>query len=189
METKKLLFVLIAVVISVAVAASVITYSITKNNMKSGEIYIETDEYQTMMKYFEMEDIADVLANSYYTDVDTEKITVGALEGMVAALDDGYSRFYPEEDFNYFNAATSDSYVALGMLLRKDAGTGYVRVDHVFADTPAYDMNMNKGDLILSVDGRDTSDLDIDCAVNRIRGLEGTEVVLQVIPQDGKQVE
>ena len=185
MTGRRLAFLLAAVVITVAAATAIITYSIAINNSRSvGEIYIAGEEYDRLMKYFEMDDVATEIENAYYQDADGEAMLVGALEGMVESLGDGYSHFYDEEDYKYFDERSEGSYIGLGMMLEKDEETGYARVSRVFADTPAYDSNILVGDLIAEIDGRDTREIDIDNAVSRLRGQDGTEVTLKIISSD-----
>lgn len=185
MTGRRLAFLLAAIVITVAAATAIITYSIAINNSRSvGEIYIAGEEYDRLMKYFEMDDVATEIENAYYQDADGEAMLVGALEGMVESLGDGYSRFYDEEDYKYFDERSEGSYIGLGMMLEKDEETGYARVSRVFADTPAYDSNILVGDLIAEIDGRDTREIDIDNAVSRLRGQDGTEVTLKIISSD-----
>ena len=117
---------------------------------------------------------------SYYADTEDMNVSTGALKGMVSALGDGYSAFYEEEDFKYFDEKSEGSYIGQGMMLKKNRSTGYAMVSRVFADTPAFDANIQVGDLILEIDGRDTRKIDIDNAVSRLRGLDGTELSLKV---------
>lgn len=181
MTGKRLLFLIAAVFVTTAVAASLLAYNLgIKSARGTGEIYIEGDEYEKLLQYFELDDVKDVIQESYYTELEEAALTIGALKGMVEALGDGYSRFYEKEDFQYFDAKSEGSYIGQGMMLRRNAATGYAEVSKVFADTPAFEANILEGDLVLSIDGRDTRDIDIDNAVSRLRGVDGTKLVLKV---------
>ena len=65
------------------------------------------------------------------------------------------------------------------MMLERDAATDYMRVTRVFADTPAYDANIVAGDLILSIDGSDTQYMEVQTALGRLRGIDGTKVTIR----------
>lgn len=181
MRGKRLIFLISAIVVVVAAVTALVTHAVTIETMREGgEIYIKGDEYEKLMEYFELDDLKKVLDESYYADTEDMNVSTGALKGMVSALGDGYSAFYEEEDFKYFDEKSEGSYIGQGMMLKKNRSTGYAMVSRVFADTPAFDANIQVGDLILEIDGRDTRKIDIDNAVSRLRGLDGTELSLKV---------
>ena len=72
-------------------------------------------------------------------------------------------------------------------MLEKDAKTGYIRVTRVFADTSGYEANILKGDLITSIDGRDTREIDAENAIARLKGQSGTEAKLKIISSDSDE--
>lgn len=139
------------------------------------------------MQYFEIGNISDIVAREYYKDVDEAEITSGALSGSINILNDGYSKYYPEEDYSWFDDTLEGSYIGQGLMLEKDEKTGYLKVTRVFAETAAYDANVLKGDLITSIDGRDTRQIDVENAVARLRGKSGAEIKLKIISEDSQE--
>lgn len=180
MEKKKVLFLCIAIAVSCILAASCLTYYFTKTASKQ-EMYISGEQYDRLMTYFELDEIEKLIDDNYYTEIDADQLAQGSLQGMVEALGDGYSRYYPSEDFAYMDERTEGSYIGQGLMLEKDDLTGYMTVVRVFADTPAYDANILEGDLITLIDGRDTRLIDVENAVSRLRGQDGTTVTLSLI--------
>ena len=76
----------------VAVTFSLVTYFTTGYFMKTsnnGRIYVEKDEYDFLMQYFEIGNISDIVAREYYKDVDEAEITSGALSRAVSAKSTG----------------------------------------------------------------------------------------------------
>jgi len=108
----------------------------------------------------------------------------GALEGIMEHLGDGYSRFYDERYFQYFDENTEGSYMAQGMLVDKDTETGYIIVKRVFPETPAYEQNIVAGNYITAIDGMDTLSMDAECAVSCLRGKNGVEIKLDILAGD-----
>lgn len=185
MTAKRLIFLIVAIAITAAAGSAIITYQIAMSNARSvGEIYISGDEYNRLMKYFEMDDVQAGVQNAYYKDVDPDQMLIGGLKGMVEILGDGYSRFYDKDDYQYFDEKSEGSYIGLGMMLQKDEETGYAKVSQVFADTPAYENNILVGDILAEIDGKDTREIDIDNAVSRLRGQDGTEVTVKIVSSD-----
>ena len=173
-----------------AVTFSLLSFFLTGFFMRSsdnGRIYIDNNEYSELMRYFELKEIADIVEEQYCGDADRDTLIGGALSGSVDVLDDGYSRFYPAEDFAWFDGAEESSGIAQGLMLEKDAKTGYIRVTRVFADTSGYEANILKGDIITSIDGRDTREIDVENAVARLKGQSGTEAKLTIISGDSDE--
>lgn len=179
MKKKQIIALCAAVAFMFAVGASVVTYLIMKHSNKD-EIYVAGDRYNRLLKFFELDDIADLVDTNYYKESESDELVLGALKGFVNELGDGYSKFYPEEYFKYFDENTEGSYMGQGMLVDKDEETGYIRVNRVFADTPAHEQNISAGNLIKSIDGMDTSLMDAESAVSCLRGADGTDITLTV---------
>lgn len=176
---KKMYYILLVVLVAAIVVASLVTFYFTKKSIESGEIYLKGEEYNALMKYFELEDIRNIISENYIREVDEETLVQGSLKGIVDSLNDGYSAFYSEEDYQNFDENSEGSFIALGMMLERDSATDYMRVTRVFADTPAYDANIVAGDLILSIDGDDTQYMEVQTALGRLRGIDGTKVALR----------
>ena len=177
MTKKQIIILCVIVAVAFTVVSSTLTYYFTTNSR--GEIYLSGDEYERLMNYFEQDEIAELIAENYYDEVDRTALIDGTFKGMVESLGDGYSRYYDEEDFQYFDATAEGSYIGQGMLLTEDE-SGYVRVSRVFPDTPAYEANITAGALILSIDGRDTREIDVENTVSRLRGKDGIDVKLRI---------
>ena len=112
----------------VAVTFSLVTYFTTgyfTKTSNNGRIYVDKDEYDFLMQYFEIGNISDIVAREYYKDVDEAEITSGALSGSINILNDGYSKYYPEEDYSWFDDTLEGSYIGQGLMLEKDEKTGY----------------------------------------------------------------
>lgn len=189
MSTKRIVLILCIVAIISASSAVLLTYGAAYASVRSeGEIYIKSDEYDKLMRFFELNSVEKRINESYYKDVDAETLIDGAFYGMVESMGDGYSRFYPEEDFKEFDEKSEGSYIGQGMMLEEDT-SGFKRVVRVFPGTSADEANVLVGDLILAVDGRDTRKIDMDNTVSRLRGADGTTLTLKLLNSEGKKVD
>jgi len=182
--TKKAAIVLcICTAIIFAVIAAGGTYFIM-THLQKDELYVAGDNYSRLMEFFELDDLSELIDKNYYREVEADQLLAGALEGVIENLDDGYSRFYPERYFQYFDENTEGSYMAQGMLVDKDDETGYIVVKRVFADTPAFEQNIVAGNYITSIDGMDTRDMDAESAVSCLRGKNGVNISLDILAGD-----
>ena len=55
----------------------------------------------------------------------------------------------------------------------------------MFDGSPAKEAGLKPGDIIVTVDGEPTKDMAIDTSIARIKGDEGTHVLLGVEPKGG----
>ena len=96
------------------------------------------------------------------------------LARMVEELDDRHSRFAPPEDARSEDALSSgtDTYVGIGVLTNQEPEAALVTM--VFADSPAAEAGILRGDRIIGVEGKPFTNTDV------IRGPEGSQVRLTV---------
>ena len=179
--TKKqiLLLCIVTAVVFAGIAAAATYFAIDLRHQD--DINIAGEKYQRLLEFFEIDHVSEMVGQSYYAEVETDQLVEGALEGVMENLGDGYSRFYDERYFQYFDENTEGSYMAQGMLVDKDAETGYIVVERVFPDTPAYEQNIVAGNYITAIDGMDTLSMDAECAVSCLRGKNGVEISLDIL--------
>jgi len=118
---------------------------------------------------------------------DTE-LTYGAIEGMLASLgDEGHTTFLTPQEIERQMSDIDGSFSGIGAYIGvKD---GLPMIVSPFDGSPAALAGIKAGDLIMSVDGEETSGRDLDEIVSEIRGPAGTEVILTVLRIDGDEAE
>ncbi len=99
-----------------------------------------------------------------------------AIMGMVSALNDRYSAFYPRIELG--EGPVDRSYGGIGVVLSFDRPQP--RVIQVFDGSPADQAGIQPGDVILAIDGIPTDQMDPQEVVQRLRGAPGTAVRLRV---------
>lgn len=110
-----------------------------------------------------------------------EELARGAVRGMVEALkksDDPYALFYTPQSYEEFQNYTSGQFSGIGVWLKDKAGT--LEIVSVLPQTPALEAGLKRGDRIIAIDGHEASNQNVDEAVTRIKGPEGTDVRLTV---------
>ena len=122
------------------------------------------------------------IIDSYYASLDNQEIMQAAIEGMLDQLD-SYSQFYDEEGLRQLRQDTTGKFAGLGITVAiKDH---YPIIISPIEDTPAYRAGLRTGDLIMSVEGKDTRDLSLDAIVASLRGEPGTSVRMKIAHRIG----
>jgi carboxyl-terminal processing protease len=125
-----------------------------------------------------------VLAKTY----GSSKESYEAIRGMLASLDDPYTRFMDPREFKEMQIDTSGELTGVGIQLSLDKETKELVVVSPIEGSPASRAGVMPKDVILSIDGKSTKGMSTEDAVKLIRGQAGTTVNLQ-LRRDGKLVE
>jgi len=122
--------------------------------------------------------------------VDREKLNVqemiyGAISGMIESLEDPYTVFFKPEEAKKFLEDVKGFFEGVGMEIAVKGGQ--LQVVAPLEGTPAQKAGLRPGDKILKVDGKSTTDVTIDTAIDWIRGPKGTEVTLTIYREEWGQ--
>ena len=116
----------------------------------------------------------DLLKKSYAgTDESYE-----AIRGMLASLDDPYTRFLDPKEFKQMQIDTSGELTGVGIQITLDKDTKDIVVVSPIEGTPASRAGVQPKDVIVSIDGKSTKGMTTEDAVKLIRGKEGSQVTL-----------
>lgn len=112
------------------------------------------------------------------TKVTDQDRVYGAIAGMVNAMGDPYTSFFPPEEAKAFQEQISGNFEGVGMEL--GVKEGVLTVIAALKSTPAEKAGIKSGDQILKINDTITLDMRVDQAVKLIRGKKGTEVKLTI---------
>lgn len=122
----------------------------------------------------------DIVRERYVDQpVSETKLFYGALEGMVAALDDPYSIFLTPVVSEEFSESLSGRFEGIGAEIAVKHNV--LTIVAPLPDSPAEIAGLKPRDMIYAIDGVSAEDMRLDDAVARIRGEKGTQVVLTVV--------
>lgn len=173
-------FLLLALV-ALAFGAGYVTYDLTsdepatalagRSDATAGEDLLGADILSEILQLLE----------TYYVDrdsIDPEVLRDGAIAGILNTLNDPHTSYISPDDMAMGALDLSASYEGIGASVTDRNGP--VEIVAPFRDSPAEAAGILAGDIILEVDGERTDGWSDQEAVQRIRGLAGTEVVLTV---------
>ncbi|MCP9791427.1 S41 family peptidase [Vulcanococcus limneticus] len=135
-----------------------------------------TDRWRTLRK--------DLLAKSY----GSTKESYEAIRGMLATLDDPYTRFLDPREFKEMQIDTSGELSGVGIQLSLDKDTKELVVVSPIEGSPASRAGVMPKDVIVSIDGKSTKGMSTEDAVKLIRGQAGTKVTIQ-LRRSGKVID
>ena len=144
--------------------------------------YLDTNGKYTSDRWRQLR--STVLAKSYANP----KEAYEAIRGMLATLDDPYTRFLDPREFKEMQIDTSGELSGVGIQLSLDKDTKELVVVSPIDGSPASRAGVLPKDVITAIDGRSTKGMSTEDAVKLIRGKAGTPVKL-VLRRKGQPVE
>ena len=125
-----------------------------------------------------IETAMDLISKNYYKDVDRTKLIDGAINGMMESLGDPYSNYMGQETAAQFEESIEGSFTGIGAEVSSQDGN--VVVVSPIKGSPAEKAGIRAKDIIMSVNGESLQGLELNKAVNKIRGPKGSSAKVQV---------
>ena len=119
--------------------------------------------------------IESLIDKYFYFDVDDEKREESYYDGLLEGLDDPYSVYYTEDEYQKLLEDDKGTFSGIGATVSKNPDTGATYVVKPLAGSPAEAAGLLPQDIIVQVDDLElTGDMDLDYIVDHIRGEEGS---------------
>ena len=119
-------------------------------------------------------------SQSYFAKELTDlNLFYGAEAGLVAAIGDPYSVFFPPEQAREFSQELAGKFQGIGaeIGMKNNALT----IIAPLPSSPAEKAGLRTGDVVAEIDRVDTSGMAIDVAIAKIRGTKGSVVTLKIL--------
>lgn len=130
--------------------------------------------------------VLEYVKENYVEPTDSDTLIEGAIRGVVDELDD-FSQYLEPKDYKALQNDTRGDFGGLGIRLAKQ--DGFVTVMSPMPNTPAFEAGVMPGDRILFVDDKDVTDMELDAAVELMRGPVGSKVKITMSRKDEKSGE
>lgn len=132
--------------------------------------------------YQKLELFTDILGrveNLYVDDVDTDKLIVSAINGMLMSLDP-HSSYMDPAMYKEMQTGIRGEFGGLGIEIQKHQD-GSILIVSPIEDTPAFKAGIEAGDKIIEIEDESTMSLTLMDAVKRMRGKPGTKITITII--------
>lgn len=120
----------------------------------------------------------ELIQKHYIEDVESDLLIEGAIDGMIDALDDPYSSYMDLESMEDFQEQIESSFEGIGAEV--SMVDGVVTIVAPIKNSPAEEAGLRPNDQIIKIDQEDIDGLDLDEAVDLIRGEKGSEVEIEI---------
>ena len=140
----------------------------------------KADQEESLNTYKQLTLFADVLERTradYVDDVKDEELIENAVNGMLMALDP-HSSFLNKKDYEDMRTQTRGEFGGLGIEVTME--DNLIKVISPIDDTPAAKAGMEPNDLITHIDSKPVTEMTLSEAVDQMRGVPGTKIVLTV---------
>lgn len=116
------------------------------------------------------------------SNLNYQKMAYGAISGMLSALDDPYTVFFPPEESKAFSQSMQGNLEGIGAEIGNRKGV--ITIVAPLKDSPAMKAGLKPGDMVYKINDKTAEGLSVEEAVGLIRGPQGTEVALAIL-RDG----
>jgi carboxyl-terminal processing protease len=118
------------------------------------------------------------IKSEYVEEPDMKSVTLGALNGLLEAVDPGASYLSAEQYKTYLKSLESRK-AGVGLVLARRYG--YVGIVAAIAESPAAKAGLTTGDVLEAIQGVSTRDMPLAYAEHLLRGDAGTSVEVSVL--------
>ena len=124
-----------------------------------------------------------------YVDTINPKDVIGTgINAMLRSLDP-YTEYYAQDETKNLRMMLTGKYAGIGALIRKHMKLNRIVIDEPYADMPAAEAGLKKGDIILSIDDEMMTDKEVGYVSDHLRGEPGTSFLLKIMrPSTGKMM-
>ncbi len=134
----------------------------------------------TVSERAKMNEIEKIVDENFALEYDESDLVESKYAGYVYGLDDPYSVYLTEESYAKMMESTNGEYVGIGVGVSPEPDKNTILINQVFTNSPAEKAGLQIGDEIVKVEGELVYGDKMDDAITKIKGKEGTSVVLTI---------
>lgn len=167
----------IMLIIVIALITFVVTTILSNNNLQnySASTGNVTKKLNTLLAT-----VTEIINEKYIGEVNDEELIDGALRGLVESVGDKYTAYYTKKELENFEAETLGNYIGIGVYLQADINEETIQVLAPIPGSPAEEAGLEKGDIVLKVDGVEYKPEELETLASKVKGEAGTTVMLTI---------
>lgn len=182
--SKKFMIVAALVILAATVAGGVRSRASRRHAASLKPTAASAEKYEADKIEADYGEAISTVEERYVGEIDYEKATQAAIQGMLFTLDP-HSVYFPATEFKKLKEDQSSSFYGIGVqILRHEDG---VYVQSVVDSTPASRAGLRYGDRIVAVDGKDAREWSSEEVSKNVRG-DRLKPVLVKVERAGEEV-
>ena len=126
----------------------------------------------------------DKLLDEYYEDLDENKLIDAAINGMLNYTGDDYTIYMNENATEVLNEKLDGTYEGVGISIKLN-DNNEIYIHEVFLESPAFVAGIQKGDVLISINDIDVTNMDTDRASKIIKDSKETKFKI-VVKRNGE---
>ena len=165
-------------IIMLVILTIIITFMVTSIGMYNyfSNLTISQD---TNIISNKIEKVRKKLEKYYIGDINTENMVETAVKGYVEGVGDEYTEYLTSDEYDDLLVSVTGDYVGIGIYMYQD-NEGNIIVLSPIENSPAEEMGIQSGDIIVSINGERCKEMDLNIASSKIKGEAGTTVELEI---------
>lgn len=179
----------ITLMVVLILLTNIITFGVT--NMITikykDRVVIPYNEYELLSssyrKYSKAMELEKYIDDNFLRETNTEDLVDGQIKGMFQSLEDPYSVYMTQNEFESFTEQTEGIYGGIGVIVTPGEDN-LITVVSPIEDTPGERAGLRTGDRIIEVDGQEFTADNMDEAVNVMKGEPNTSVNITILRTD-----
>ena len=121
----------------------------------------------------------DEIVDSYYQEVDKDKLLEAGISGMIRYLGDPYSTYFSKESAEEFSEEIEGTYQGIGAEIKYNKDK-LPTLGKIFDNSPAMKAGLKENDIILKVNDIDVTKKSLDAIASMVKGEKDTSVNLTI---------
>ncbi len=135
---------------------------------------------RTLSQEEKMAKIKELIDENFALEYEEDDLIESQYAGYVYGLQDPYSAYLTEENYDKMMESTNGEYVGIGVGVTPNTETNTILITQVFTNSPAEKVGLKIGDEIIAVEGETVYGSDMDAAIIKIKGKPKTSVVITI---------
>ena len=182
--SKKFTIVAALVILAATVAGGVRSRAARRHAASLKSTAASAEKYEADKIEADYGEAISTVEERYVGEIDYEKATQAAIQGMLFTLDP-HSLFFPSTEFKKLKEDQSSSFYGIGVQIQRHEDGVYVQ--SVVDSTPASRAGLRYGDRIAEVDGKDAREWSSEEVSKNVRG-DRLKPVLVKVERAGEEV-
>lgn len=132
---------------------------------------------------------AALIRSRFVGEYDQERVTEAALDAMVEALGDRWTRYLTPQEYTAMKERRKNAYVGVGLTYQQEDDPVAMRIVELVEGGPAQTAGLQVGEAIVAIDGQTLTEENFDDLVDAIGAEKGQTILFTVLDDQGRSRE